>query len=117
MTTGRKLNYALILGLLVLVGPAWAVDLIDHKPIAELVTALKNGGQERVAQGVQVVLAKDAHTGELFTTRALLFVTVNQRTGEWTVSIVHDKVVGSTVVIARNFQRVTGGGHSRPSDL
>ncbi len=106
---GAKLSYALVFGILALACRAWALDPVDHQPSADLVAALKKAGQVRIAQGLAVILAKDAHTGELFTTRWPTMLTTNAQTGEWTVSVLNDKIVGSTLLIGTNLKRVSGG--------
>ena len=84
-----------------------AIEPIDHRPTAELVAAIKAAGQERIAQGLQGILAKDGKTGELFTARSPLMVTTNKTTAEWTVSVINDKVVGTTLLIGTGLQRTT----------
>lgn len=108
MSTGKKFSYPLLFGLLAFTWQSWGLEPLDHRPIGELAAALKSSGQERIAQGVQGVLAKDAKTGELFTARSLLMLTTNKQTGDWTISVVHDKILGSTALIGKNLQRVSG---------
>jgi len=109
MSNGRKLTYPLIFGLLTLGWQAWGVEPIDHQPLDELIAALKSDGHERIAQGVKSVISKDATTGELFTARAPLMLTLNKQTGAWTISVFHDKVSGSTLLIGNSLRRVGPG--------
>lgn len=112
---GGKISYTLVLGLLALTGQAWAINLIDHKPIPELIAALKAGGHERIAQGSQDIVARDTSNGELFTARSPLMLTTNKQTGEWTISVFNNKEVGSVLMIGMNLQRVSGEAPSLPT--
>lgn len=105
----RTLTYALILGFIATAPLARAIDPIDHQPIPDLVAALKNNGQARIAQGSEDIIAKDTQTGELFTTRSILILTRNNETNEWTISVIHDKVFGSTMLIGANLKKVSEG--------
>lgn len=105
---GKLLTYALLLGGLALARPAPGLDLIDHKPHAELIAALKASGHVRIAQGSQGIVARDTSNGELFTTRSPLMLTTNKQTGEWTVSVFNNKEVGSVRMLGTKLQRVSG---------
>ena len=106
MTTGRKLSYALAFGFLILVNPARALDLLDHQPIATLAAALKSSGQVRIAQGMQDILASDTN-GQLVPAASLLFLTTEKDTAKWTISVLHDKIVGSTLLIGNSLQKIS----------
>jgi hypothetical protein len=109
---GVKRSYTLVFSLLALVDTGWAIDLIDHKPIPELVAALKAAGHERIAQGSQDIVAKDTSTGEIFTARAPLMLTTNKQTGEWTISVFNTKETGSVLLIGTRLQHLTFGAVS-----
>lgn len=101
-----KLTYALVLGFFALMPSAWAIDPIDHQPIADLAAALKNAGQVRIAQGLANVPSRDIDTGKIFLAKAPLMLTTDSKTGAWTISVLHDKLVGSTLLIGDNLQRL-----------
>jgi len=107
MMNAGKLTYALVLSLLALDGQAWALDPVDHQPIADLRTALKSSGQVRIAQGGQNILARDDNTGELVPATSLLMLTTNKGTGDWTISILHTKIIGSTALIGTGLQQIS----------
>lgn len=109
MSNRAKITYALVFGLCALTCQAWGLEPVDHKPIADLAAALKSNGQVRIAQGLKDVITKDANTGELFTARSILMLTENKAADEWTVSVIHDKVFGSTLIIGNNLRRVQNG--------
>ena len=100
-----KLTYALVLGFIGLMPMAWAIDPIDHQPIANLAAALKNAGQVRIAQGIADVLSRDTETGTAFIAKVPLMLTTDSKTGAWTVSVLNDKIVGSTLLIGESLQR------------
>jgi hypothetical protein len=101
-----KLTYALVLGFIALMPMAWAIDPIDHQPIADLAAALKNAGQVRIAQGIADVISRDTETGKVFDAKTPLMLTTESKTGAWTISVLHDKVVGSTLLIGSNLQQL-----------
>jgi hypothetical protein len=106
MTNGRKFRYALILGMFAATGSAWALDPVDHQPIAALVATLKGSGQVRIAQGMQDILASDSN-GQLAPAASPLMLTTDTNTGAWTISVLDSKIVGSTVLIGTNLEKVS----------
>ncbi|GEM_PF-4469771 len=111
MTTGRKLSYALALGIIAVAGLALTkrasgLAPIDHQPIATLREALKSSGQKRIAQGMQDVLAVD-DKGQYVPAGAPLMLTTNTASNAWTVSVLDDKAEGSTVLIGNDLQKVS----------
>jgi hypothetical protein len=107
MSTGKNLIYPLLFALAGCTHRAQAIEPVRHVPIAELSNTLKGNGQERIAQGVEDVLAKDTTTGKPFTARSPLLLTANSQTGEWTVSVVNDKVYGSILLTGTDLQRIS----------
>lgn len=85
---------------------ASAIEPIDHKPVATLAAALKAAGHKRIAQGMDIIVAKDKGSGELFSARSPIFVTTKTGTDEWTLSVAHDKEVGSILLTGIGFQRL-----------
>lgn len=109
MTTPRHTLYPLIFCLMGLLLDAHGIESVARQPIADLSAAIRQAGHERIAQGVQDVIAKDSKTGKVFNAKAPLMLTTNRSTGEWTISVLHDKVVGSTLLIGTGLKRPADG--------
>ncbi len=106
MMNARTLTYALILGFIAAAPLARAMDPLDHQPIADLRTALQNAGQVRIAQGIEDVVAHDPETGKVFNARAPLMLTTNSKTGAWTITVLNDQNVGTTLLIGENLRAI-----------
>ncbi len=102
MSTGKKLTYPLLLGLLAFTGQTWGLEPVERIPIADFVAVLKSAGHERIAQGMVGVLSKDVTTGKLTMIQSPLMVTTNKQTGDWSVSMFHDKITGGTLLTGHN---------------
>ena len=109
MTAPKKAIYPLIFSILALSGSVFGVEALYKQTIAKLSAELKKGGQKRIAQGIQSVVAKDPDTGEVFNAKAPLMLTTNKETGAWTISVLHDKIVGSTLLIGNELRRPQKG--------
>lgn len=100
-----KTTYPLIFSLLLVACTAEPIEPIDRQPISKLSAAIKKAGHERIAQGVGNVVTKDSGTGEVFNAKTPLMVTSNPDSGEWTVSVLHDQQIGSTLLIGNALKR------------
>ncbi len=103
-----KQSFALAFVIFALTGcRAGALDPVDHRPIQDFVNALKSSGQVRIAQGSQDIVATDPGTGQVFAAKSPLMVTTKKETNDWTVSVFHTKIVGSTLLIGTDLQKPT----------
>lgn len=110
MTHRNTLPHALALCLLLPACRAENIKPVDRRPLAELAEAIKGKGYKRLAQGSQEVWTIDpASDDPVMTGLATVFVTVNEGTGEWTLSVFHDETVGSTLLIGKNLVSLASG--------
>ncbi len=114
MKTRGILTYALSFWLLALACQA-APEPVDHKPISDLAATFKNIGQVRIAQGMQDTFAKDTETDALSAGQALLMLTSNKQTGEWTITVLHDKQVGSTLLTGTGLRQLSTADAALPA--
>ncbi len=105
----KKIGYSLVIaalafGGLAALGGASGIEPVDRKPHAELIAALKSGGQERIAQGMQTLFDADPASGKLSPRTSPLMVTLRKSDREWTLSALDDEKLGSTLLIGSGFQ-------------
>lgn len=86
--------------------PSLEVGLIDSKPHAELVAALKQGGHERIAQGTQTLFMEEQGSDKLTPVESPLMLTINKQTNNWTISSLDDDKLGSTLLIGTKLERL-----------
>jgi hypothetical protein len=101
-----KITYALAFGLYALAMPGWGLDPVDHQPVATLAAALKTGGQVRIAQGLAQPAMQEAKTGQV-SPQLMLMLSNNKQTGQWAISVIQDKAIGSTILTGDGLQQIS----------
>lgn len=105
-TTSALSTWALAFILLAPACHAQSMNPLEHKPLAELVAALKASGHERIAQGTQNVWQQSPQANSAAKAGLPFALTMNKATAAWTVIVFHDDTEGSTLLVGDKLRSV-----------